>query len=67
MHISIPFYTSILSYLVERIQVSLVGTERTLHSLGTIVAAELPGHIDRLLRKNLENLFAVMGTGEWKV
>lgn len=49
------------SYLVERIQVSLVGTECTLHGLGTVVAAEFSRHIDRLLRKHFEDLFAVRG------
>lgn len=54
------------SHLVERIQVSLVGTERTLDGLGTVIAAELSRHIDRLLRKHLEDLVAVRGAGEWK-
>lgn len=40
---------------------SLVGTECTLHGLGTVVAAEFSRHIDRLLRKHFEDLFAVRG------
>lgn len=45
---------------------SFISTERTFHGLGTVVAAELPRDIDRLLRKHLEDLFAVRGAGEWK-
>lgn len=52
------------AYLVERIQVSLIGTKRTLHGLGTIVAAELAGDIDRLVRKHLKDLFVIRPGGK---
>lgn len=64
MPINLPVQSAHKFYLVERIQVSLVGTERTLHGLGAVVATELPRHVDRLLRKHLKDLFAVRGAGE---
>lgn len=51
------FYRSIYSYLVERVQVSLVGPKCALDGLGTAVAAELPSDIDRLVRKDFKDLF----------
>ncbi len=42
---------------------SLVGTERTLNSLGPVVAAELSSDVNRLLREHLEDLFVVGGPG----
>lgn len=36
---------------------SLVGPERALHGLVTVVAAELSSDIDRLVRNHLEDLF----------
>lgn len=58
------FDMSIHSYLVERVQVSLVGPECALDSLGTAVAAKLPSDEDRLTRKNLEDLFLARGVQE---
>lgn len=36
---------------------SLIGPERALDGLGTVVAAELTSDIDRFVRKDLEDLF----------
>lgn len=49
---------------------SLVGAEGTLDGLGTVVTAELPRHIDRLLGKHFEDLCAVrsvVGVGKPRV
>ena len=49
---------------------SLVGAEGTLDGLGTVVTAELPRHIDRLLGKDFEDLCAVrsvVGVGKPRV
>ena len=45
-----PLSNSSGSHLVQRVQVPLVGTERTLDSLSPVVAAEFPRDIDCLFR-----------------
>lgn len=45
-----------IRHLVERVKESLVGTKCALDCLGTVVAAEFPRHVHRLVRKYLEDL-----------